>query len=185
MASVDADHADASTHEADAGVRRPLAGVLAVAGLLVAVDQLTKWWAVEALSDPTRIIDLFWTLQFRLIYNRGTAFSLTEDTGPIVSVIAVVVVIYLLRSGRDQRSRLVVAGYGLVVGGTIGNLLDRAFRAEDGGLLTGGVVDFVDPQWFPVFNVADAALTVGIMVLLAAGLFTDAFDPPPDPEHGA
>lgn len=180
MASVDAEHADAST-QADTGVRRPLVGVLSVAGLLVVVDQLTKWWAVEALSDPARIVDLFWTLRLRLIYNRGTAFSLTEDTGPIVSVIAVVVVIFLLRSGREQRSRLVVVSYGLVVGGTIGNLLDRVFRAGDGGFLTGGVVDFVDPQWFPVFNVADAALTVGIILLLAAGLFTHAFDPPADP----
>ncbi len=180
MASVDAEHPDASTPESDPGVRRPVVAILAVAGLLVVIDQLTKWWAVEALSDPSRIIDLFWTLRFRLIYNRGTAFSLTEDTGPIVSVIAVVVVIFLLRSGSQQRSRLVIASYGLVVGGTIGNLLDRVFRAGDGGFLTGGVVDFVDPQWFPVFNVADSALTIGIGLLLAAGFFTDAFDPVDD-----
>ncbi|MGK2928507.1 MAG: signal peptidase II [Acidimicrobiales bacterium] len=179
MASVDAEHPDASTPESDPGVRRPVVAILAVAGLLVVIDQLTKWWAVEALSDPSRIIDLFWTLRFRLIYNSGTAFSLTEDTGPIVSVVAVVVVIFLLRSGRDQRSRLVVAGYGLVVGGTIGNLIDRAFREGD-GLFAGGVVDFVDPQWFPVFNVADAALTIGIGLVLAAGFFTDAFDPADD-----
>ena len=120
-------------------------------------------------SDPTRTIDLFWTLRLRLLYNRGTAFSLTDNSGPVVSVIAVVVVVVLLRSGRQQRSRAVVASYGLVVGGTIGNLVDRIFRAGD-GLLGGGVVDFVDPQWFPVFNVADAALTIGIGLLLVAGL---------------
>lgn len=181
MASVDADHAGPPAHEAGPTVRRPLVGILSVAGVLVVLDQLTKWWAEAALRDPDRIIDLFWTLRFRLIYNRGTAFSLTEDTGPIVSVIAVVVVVFLLRSGREQRSGLVVVSYGLVVGGTVGNLLDRVFRAGDGGFLTGGVVDFVDPQWFPVFNVADAALTIGIVLLLGAGLFTDAFDPPPEP----
>jgi signal peptidase II len=85
------------------------------------------------------------------------------------------VVLLLLRSGRNQRSRLVVASYGLVVGGTVGNLADRVFR-EGEGFFGGGVVDFVDPQWFPVFNVADAALTIGIGILLVAGFFTDAFE---------
>lgn len=171
MASVDAER----TTEEDAGVRRPLLGILGVGALLVALDQLTKWWAVEALSDPSRTIDLFWTLRFRLLYNRGTAFSLTDDSGSIVGVVAVLVVLLLLRSGRNQRSRLVIASYGLVVGGTVGNLADRVFREGD-GFFGGGVVDFVDPQWFPVFNVADAALTIGIGILLLAGFFTDAFE---------
>ncbi len=118
-----------------------------------------------------------WTLRFNLLYNRGTAFSLTDNSGPVVSVIAVAVVVFLLWSGRRHRSRLVVTSYGLVAGGTLGNLVDRIFR-DGSGVLGGGVVDFVDPQWFPVFNLADAALTVGIVLLLVAGLFTDAFDEP-------
>lgn len=172
MASVDA---ESPTTERPDGLRRPLLGIVGVAVAAVVVDQLTKWWAVGALEDPPRTIDLFWTLRFRLLYNRGTAFSLTDDTGPIVSVIAVVVVALLLRSGRSQRSKLVVAGYGLVVGGTVGNLVDRLFREGD-GLFGGGVVDFLDLQWFPVFNLADAELTIGIGLLLIAGFFTDAFD---------
>lgn len=175
MASVAADPVDPSTERDGRRVARPVLGILVTAAFLVVLDQLTKWWAVEALSDPARTIDLFWTFRFRLIYNRGTAFSLTDDTGPIVSVVAVLVVVLLLRSGRRQRSRLVVASYGLVVGGTVGNLADRVFR-EGEGMFGGGVVDFVDPQWFPVFNVADAALTVGIGLLLVAGFFGDAFD---------
>lgn len=171
MASVDAE----PTTGADAGVRRPVLGILGIGAALVAIDQLTKWWAVEALSDPTRTIDLFWTLRFRLLFNRGTAFSLTEDSGSLVGIVAVLVVVLLLRSGRNQRSRLVVTSYGLVVGGTVGNLADRVFRQGD-GFFGGGVVDFVDPQWFPVFNVADAALTIGIGILVVAGFFTDAFD---------
>lgn len=156
--------------------RRPLATIGLVAVVVLAFDQLTKWWALEALTDPTRIIDLVWTLRLRVIYNTGTAFSLTSDSGPVVSVIALVVVAYLLRSGRSQRSPWVLLAYGMVVGGTVGNLVDRVFRADDGGVLSGPVVDFVDLQWFPVFNLADAALTVGIAVLLVVGLFTDAFD---------
>jgi signal peptidase II len=173
VASVDADAAV----ETGRGrrVAHPLLGIVGIAGLTVVVDQLTKWWAVEALTDPARTIDLFWTLRFRLLYNYGTAFSLTDDSGPVVSIIAVVVVFVLLRSGRSQRSRAVVTSYGLVLGGTVGNLVDRVFRPGD-GFLGGGVVDFVDLQWFPVFNVADAALTVGVVLLLAVGFFTDAFD---------
>ena len=177
MASVDAEATAAAgaprTH------RHPVRTIVAVAAGLVALDQLTKWWAVEALSDPPRTIDLVWTLRFRYLENRGTAFSLTDDTGPVVSVVALVVVVLLFRSGRTQRAPLVLVSYGLVVGGTVGNLLDRFLRTRaDDGLLGGGVVDFVDLQWFPVFNVADAALTVGIGLLLVAGFFTDAFDEP-------
>ncbi len=159
--------------------RRPLAVIAAVAAVVVALDQLTKWWALEALTGPTRVVDLVWTLRLRVIENTGTAFSLTSDSGPWVSVIAVVVVLFLLRTGRDQRSRWILTSYGLVVGGTLGNLLDRIFRAGDGGFLSGPVIDMVDLQWFPVFNLADSALTVGIGILLVAGLFTDALDDDP------
>ncbi len=179
MASVDAEPRvpDGPSGPDQPRPARNLARIVGIAGVVVALDQLTKWWAIEALADPPRVIDLFWTLRFNLLYNRGTAFSLTDDTGPLVSVIAVVVVVFLLRSGRDQRSSLVLASYGLVAGGTVGNLLDRIFREGDGAF-GGGVVDFVDLQWFPVFNLADAALTIGIILLLLAGFFTDAFDEP-------
>lgn len=184
MASVDADPDLPGATSERRPPPRPVARILGIAGVVLVLDQLTKWWAIEALADPPRVIDLFWTLRFNLLYNRGTAFSLTDDSGPIVSVIAVVVVVFLLRSGRQQRSPWVLLSYGLVAGGTVGNLVDRVFREGD-GILRGGVVDFVDPQWFPVFNLADAALTIGIVVLLLAGFLTDAFDEPePDRESG-
>jgi len=165
--------------------RRPLLVIGAVTALVVVLDQLTKWWALEALTEPTRVIDLVWTLRLRVIYNTGTAFSLTSDSGPIVSVIALVVVAFLLWSGRNQRSPWVLASYGLVVGGTFGNMVDRVFRDGNEGVLGGAVIDFVDLQWFPVFNLADAALTVGIGLLLVVGFFTDALDEPAEGETGA
>lgn len=169
----------------DAPARRPIVTIAAVGAAVVVLDQLTKWWALEALTEPTRIVDLVWTLRLRVIENTGTAFSLTSDSGPWVSVIAIAVVSYLVWSGRTQRSPWVLASYGFVIGGTIGNLVDRVTRAED-GFLSGPVIDMVDLQWFPVFNLADAALTVGIGILLVAGFFTDAFDEPDDaaPEDG-
>ena len=163
---------------------RSLPVIVAVTAVVVVLDQLTKWWALEALTEPTRTIDLVWTLRLRVIYNTGTAFSLTSDSGPIVSVIALGVVAFLLWSGRSQRSPWVLAAYGLVVGGTLGNMVDRLFRDGNDGVLGGAVIDFVDLQWFPVFNLADAALTVGIGLLLAVGLFTDALDDAPGGETG-
>ena len=61
-----------------------------------------------------------------------------------------------------------VAG-GLVIGGALGNLADRAFRGH-GGLLSGAVIDFVDLQWWPVFNVADSAIVVGACIAVVANL---------------
>lgn len=174
MASVDADAGPASTGSRPGSLR----GIGFVALGVLVLDQLTKAWAVAALADPPRTIDLFWTLRFNLLYNRGTAFSLTDDTGPIVSVVAIVVVVVLLRSARRHASPWITWSYGLVIGGTLGNIVDRLFREGD-GFMGGGVVDFVDFQWFPVFNVADAALVIGIGVLLVAGFFTDALDSEP------
>lgn len=167
----------AADAEAAVRVRRPLVAIAAVGVIVVFIDQVTKWWAVSALSNPTEVIDLVWTLRLRLIYNYGTAFSLTSDSGPIVSVVAVAVVAVLVWSGRNQRSRPVIAGYGLIVGGTIGNLIDR-FAREGDGFARGGVVDFVDLQWFPVFNAADAALTIGIGLLVVLSFFGSHFVEP-------
>lgn len=186
MASVGAeDEAAAPAGDPVARPRRPLLAIGAVTALVVVLDQLTKWWALEALTQPTRIVDLVWTLRLRVIYNTGTAFSLTSDSGPVVSVIALGVVGFLLWSGRRQRSPWVMAAHGLVVGGTLGNMVDRLFRDGNDGFLGGAVVDFVDLQWFPVWNLADAALTIGIGLLLVVGLFTDALDDTDGGETGA
>lgn len=190
MASVGAEASSPAPGTSPARARRPLVVITTVAAVVALLDQLTKWWALEALTNPTRVIDLVWTLRLRVIENTGTAFSLTSDSGPWVSVIAVVVVGALLWSGRHQRSGWVLASFGLVLGGTVGNLIDRVARAEE-GFLTGPVIDMVDLQWFPVFNLADSALTVGIGILVVVGLFTDALDegapsdPDPDPEEDA
>lgn len=184
MGSVGAERT-AGEARADTRPSRSLLAIGAVTAVVVLLDQLTKWWALEALTQPTRTIDLVWTLRLRVIYNTGTAFSLTSDSGPFVTVIALVVVGFLLWSGRSQRSPWVLTAYGLVVGGTFGNMVDRLFRDGNDGILGGAVIDFVDLQWFPVFNLADSALTVGILLLLVVGFFTDALDDPADDETGA
>lgn len=143
--------------------RRRTALVVAIAGLVVVVDQLTKTWAVNALA--TRDIDLFWTLRFHLARNRDAAFSIGFGSGGLIAILAIGVVIAFLFLGRSVQTRVGVLSLGLVLGGALGNLADRAFR-DGSGFLGGAVVDFIDPQWWPVFNVADAAISIGGVLLV-------------------
>jgi signal peptidase II len=137
--------------------------IIAVAAVVVVVDQLTKWWALETLD--TRTIDLPWTLRLNLTLNRGAAFGLGSKYAPLIALAAVVVVVVVLGSTRGLDARWPRVGVGLVLGGAFGNLSDRMFR-EGTGVLGGAVVDFIDLQWWPVFNVADAAVCVGAVLLV-------------------
>jgi signal peptidase II len=152
---------------------RSTAITVAVAALVLAADQLTKAWAVHALDDG-HDIDVVWTLRFHLTFNGGMAFSQGTGLGPVIGVVAIVVVAVLLVSLRRTGSVVASAGVGLVVGGAAGNIFDRLFRSGD-GFLTGEVVDFIDLQWWPVFNVADAAVVIGGILLLVSTFFV------PDP----
>ena len=137
--------------------------LLGVAAFALALDQLSKAWAVERLGDG-EMIDLVGSLRLRLTMNYGSAFSLADGRGPLISLLALVVVAVLLRTGRHATRPAMAVALGLVLGGAIGNLIDRGFRAGD-GFLGGGVVDFVDLQWWPVFNVADSAIVIGALLL--------------------
>ncbi len=130
---------------------------------MVALDQLTKTWAVHTLA--TRDIDLVGSLRLHLTRNTGAAFSVGFGSGGLIALLAIGVVIALIAMGRGLRSRVGVVSLGLVLGGALGNLVDRAFRDAD-GFLGGAVVDFIDLQWWPVFNVADAAVVVGGILLV-------------------
>ncbi|HEY8525916.1 MAG TPA: signal peptidase II [Acidimicrobiales bacterium] len=147
--------------EAPARARWSLLG--GVGAAVLALDQLTKWWAVEVLDDD-RTIDLVGSLRLRLAFNTGSAFSLAQGRGALISLLALVIVAVLVRSGRYATRPASAVATGLVVGGALGNLADRAFRAGE-GFLGGGVVDFIDLQWWPVFNVADSAIVVGAILL--------------------
>jgi signal peptidase II len=140
-----------------------VAPLTAVVGLAVVVlDQLTKWWAVEALDD--RNIDLFWTLRFNLSYNTGAAFGSGRSWGPVIAVVAMVIVVGLLVSLRRGAHRSADVAIGMIIGGAVGNIIDRLVRSPR--WLRGGVVDFIDLQWFPIFNVADMGITIGGALLV-------------------
>jgi signal peptidase II len=138
-----------------------------IATITVVIDQLTKHWALNALADG-KVIDVVGSLRFSLHFNTGVAFSLGSDSGlgPWISVLAVGVVV-AISLGATSRLPLGAVASGLIAGGAVGNLIDRGLRGDD-GFLHGAVVDFIDLQWWPVFNVADAAIVVGAVLLVIA-----------------
>ncbi len=149
--------------------RRRLDIVVGIGLLVLALDQLSKYWALERLSGG-RVVEVVGSLQFNLTKNSGASFSLGSDQGigPWVTVIALVVVV-ILAFGQTSRTTLGALAAGLIAGGALGNLADRAFRGDD-GFLHGAVIDFIDLQWWPIFNIADMGVVVGAIVLVVSTL---------------
>jgi signal peptidase II len=138
-----------------------------VTAAVVAADHLTKWFALRELR--VRDVDLLGSLRLHLVYNRGAAFGLGSRFAPLIALVAVGVVLAVVGFGRSLRGTAPRLALAAIVGGAIGNLLDRLLR-DGSGFLGGPVVDFIDLQWWPVFNVADMAVTIGAVVLaLTAG----------------
>lgn len=128
------------------------------------LDQATKHWALQQLADGP--IDLVGSLRLNLAFNTGAAFSGGAGLGPLIAVLVLVIVVVLVVKRRKViHSPLGTVAVGMIAGGAVGNLSDRLFRAGD-GLLGGAVVDFVDLQWWPIFNVADAAVVLGGIALV-------------------
>lgn len=156
--------------------RRPLLAAIVPASLVVLVDQLTKIWVQNRLvAGPCRpggdgCIDLILGLRLHLVYNRGAAFSTGTGLGPLFALVALGMSLLLFNLARKRTDRWGPLLLGLIAGGAIGNLIDRVARAEN-GLLSGAVIDFIDLQWWPVFNVADSAVVVGVIALVIYSFF--------------
>jgi signal peptidase II len=119
-------------------------------------------------------IEVFWTLRFRVIRNFGGSFGVAQGGGTVISLIGIVVIGGLLYAASKPRPTATIVALGFFIGGAAGNILDRIVR-EGSGVFGGGVVDFIDFQWWPVFNVADISLYIGVGLLLLVGL-----EEPPD-----
>lgn len=146
---------------------RLLALALAV-GVIVA-DQLTKWWVVSALAlSETR--DLIpGVLYLHRVENSGAAFGLLPGAGSFIALGAVAAAVLIVLVVHRLEGRLETVAMGLVLGGAVGNLIDRIFRGP--GLVDGKVVDFLRFDFwrsFPAFNVADSAITVGACLAIVA-----------------
>ena len=147
--------------------RDGLIASLLIAAFVVVLDQITKQIAVSQLDDslPVHVI---WTLQWHLTHNSGMAFSRGTGIGPILGALALVVVVVLVISLGRHGTRGGKFAVGLVVGGAVGNLADRLFRGD--GWLRGSVVDFIDFQWWPIFNIADSAICIGGALLVLGAI---------------
>jgi signal peptidase II len=157
------------------GRGRPIAWPwLALAALIVLLDQLTKLWALSALAEGERVPVLAF-LNWRLAFNTGAAFSFLAEAGGWqqwlfggLALVVAAAMVFLLLTGRAKAGWERFA-YALVLGGAVGNLIDRVWR--------GAVVDFVELHYaglyWPAFNVADASLSVAA-VALVVGLMIDA-----------
>lgn len=153
--------------------------LIGVAILVFVLDQLTKTWAVERLSDGD--IELIFDWRLHLVRNPAAAFSLGEGLGPLIGILALGVVAALVVMSRDYHGRAPTVFVGMIVGGALGNIADRAFREGD-GFLGGEVVDFVDVRFWPVFNVADSAVVVGVILLAGYSVFIEPRHHRADPE---
>ena len=140
---------------------------LVVAVVIVVLDQITKHWAINELAGD-REIHVIWTLQWNLSFNTGMAFSRGQGLGPLIAVLAVLIVIVLVVGSAHVGGRFGRFAAGLLIGGALGNVIDRLFRGD--GWLHGAVVDFIDFQWFPIFNVADMGVTVGAALFAVASV---------------
>lgn len=146
-------------------VRLRLTAVVVLAVLVI--DQITKHWAVTALPgrEPVHVV---WTLQWNLAFNSGMSFSKGKDLGMVIGFVALAVTVYVAWMVRRNTSPLVAVAAGLVMGGALGNVVDRLFRNR--AWMRGSVVDFIDFQWFPIFNVADMAVNVGAALFVVWSL---------------
>ena len=148
--------------------RRPLfVGLVTSAALVYIADQLTKAWAVANLQPDQPRELLGSVLQLNLTRNPGAAFSILTGSTWILTAIACAVVIFILISGRRLGSRGWAVALGLLLGGSLGNLTDRMFRAPGPG--RGHVVDFLQLPNFPIFNIGDSGIvTAAALIALLA-----------------
>ena len=155
---------------------------LPVAVLVIALDQLSKWWVVEKLFRPDGVtetpfysmarIDIAPVFDLVMTWNRGVSFGIFNQPGEwnglALSGAAAVIVVMLIAWMSHAQSRMVALALGLVVGGAVGNVIDR--------LRFGAVADFLDVHlhaWhWPAFNLADSGITVGAIILVLDSLFT-------------
>jgi signal peptidase II len=147
-----------------------------LAGLIIVADQFTKWLIMVEVMNPPRVIPVISLgnvgINLVMAWNTGVSFSMLRDTGPwLLSGLAVAVSIGLVIWLMRLTARLPGYAVGLIIGGALGNVIDR--------LRFGAVFDFIDfyvgagpDTWhWPAFNLADSAITVGVVLLLFDALF--------------
>lgn len=149
---------------------------MTVAFVVLTLDVSTKVLAVEFLEPGKPVSIIGDTVTWTLVRNSGAAFSMATGYTWVLTLVALGVVAGIIWMGRRLVSPWWAVGLGLILGGALGNLVDRIFRSP--GPLRGHVVDFLSIGWWPVFNVADPAVVGGAILLVVLSLFGYEFDAP-------
>jgi signal peptidase II len=155
---------------------------LILAAVLIVADQISKWWVVEKVMRPDGVtntpffsptfIELTPFFNLVMTWNRGVSFGIFNNDGPwnalALSALSVVIVIALLIWLGKAQGRLISLALGAIIGGALGNVIDR--------VRWGAVADFLDVHAFgwhwPAFNLADSAITIGAILLILDSLFS-------------
>lgn len=145
------------------GARRPIVWLFVAAAVSYTADRLTKLWAVDTLADRPPVTLIPKVLDLRYTANSGGAFGLGQSAPWLFATATAVVSVAILIAAFQVRRKPVAVALGLILGGALGNLTDRLSRGH--GFLSGRVVDFIDPHIWPVFNLADAAIVIGAILL--------------------
>jgi signal peptidase II len=142
----------------------------AVAAIVLALDQAAKEAVISSMVPGERT-DLALGFHLTRVTNSGIAFGLFSggDDAPVIAFTAIALILIVGWFAFDSNRPLLWLGVGLLAGGALGNLVDR--------LSDGGVTDFIDPPLWPAFNVADIAITAGVVVIALTALRV-----PPEPE---
>ena len=150
-----------------AALSRPTRLLAIVAVLVLAADLVSKSLVVAHLEGRAPIRLLGGALLLNVGRNPGAAFSFAEGATVLFTLVAVAVAVVIVRTARRLGSTGWAVSLGLLLGGAVGNLVDRLFRSP--GIGRGAVVDFLDFRVWPVFNLADSAIVVGglLAVLLS------------------
>ncbi len=140
-------------------------GLLAIitTTLVVIIDRITKIFFSDLLSYGESLPIIKRVLHMTLVHNTGIAFGLFKDHGaifiviPIIAIILLIFNIYYYQKNNEALSHAYIIAFSLILGGAIGNLFDR--------IKYGYVIDFIDFRIWPVFNIADSAITIGAVVI--------------------
>ncbi|MCB0933691.1 MAG: signal peptidase II [Mycobacterium sp.] len=158
------------------GPRRRVRLLVSVAAIVLALDIVTKVLAVKWLTPGQPVSIIGDTVTWTLVRNSGAAFSMATGYTWVLTLVATAVVAGIVWMGRRLVSPWWAIGLGMILGGALGNLVDRFFRSP--GPLRGHVVDFLSIGWWPVFNVADPAVVGGAILLVGLSLLGYDFDTP-------
>ena len=149
----------------------PLRFGLGLAGVIFVADQLTKWGMMEFVMSPPTVIPVTSFFNLVVAWNRGVSFGMFDSDSPysswILSAIAIIIVGFMVRWLCKVTVQHQAAAIGMIIGGALGNVLDR--------IIHGAVYDFLDfhvaGYHWPAFNVADSAICVGAVILVLDSLF--------------